>query len=80
MRTAIVRLVVGASVLGLTSACAPYTEQERYQQADRLNLAREQYVVEQERCEQLGGSMVMHAQHLQEPGFHEYSMAKCARR
>jgi len=80
MRTAVVRLVLGASVLGLTVACAPYTEQEMYEQADRLNLAKEQYVVKKERCEQLGGSMVLRAQRLQEPGYHEYSMAKCAKR
>ncbi len=80
MRTAIVRLAVGASVMGLALGCAPYTVQEQYEQADRLNLAREQYVVEKERCEQLGGSMVMRAQRLQEPGYHEYSMAKCAKR
>lgn len=80
MRTAVVRLVMGASVLGLAVACAPYTEQEMYEQADRLNLAKEQYVVRKERCEQLGGSMVLRAQRLQEPGYHEYSMAKCAKR
>ncbi len=80
MRTAVVRLVLGASVLGLTVACAPYTEQEMYEQADRLNLAKEQYVVRKERCEQLGGAMVLRAQRLQEPGYHEYSMAKCAKR
>jgi len=80
MRTAVVRLVLGASVLGLTVACAPYTEQEMYEQADRLNLAKEQYVVRKERCEQLGGSMILRAQRLQEPGYHEYSMAKCAKR
>jgi hypothetical protein len=51
-----------------------------YEQADRLNLAKEQYVVRKERCEQLGGSMVLRAQRLQEPGYHEYSMAKCAKR
>ena len=80
MRTAVVRLILGASVLGLSVACAPYTEQELYEHADRLTLAREQYVVEKERCEQLGGSMIMRTQRLQEPGYHEYRMAKCARR
>ena len=29
---------------------------------------------------QLGGSMIMRTQRLQEPGYHEYRMAKCARR
>ncbi len=80
MRTAVVRLLLGASVMSLALACAPYTEKELYEQADRLNLAREQYVVKKARCEQLGGSMVMRAQRLQEPGYHEYRMAKCATR
>ncbi len=80
MRTAVVRLILGASVLGLSVACAPYTEQELYERADRLTLAREHYVVEKARCEQLVGSMIMRTQRLQEPGYHEYRMAKCARR
>jgi len=80
MRFAIVRVILGASVVCLAWGCAPYTEQQRYEHADRLNQARDQYVVNKERCEQFGGSMIMRAQRLEEPGYHEYRMAKCVRR
>ena len=80
MRVAVVRVILGASAMGLAWGCAPYTEQEEYEQAERLNLAREQYVVNKQHCEQLGGSMLLQAQRLAEPGYHDYSMAKCVKR
>ncbi len=80
MRVAVVRAILGASAMGLAWGCAPYSEQEEYEHADRLNQAKEQYVVKKERCEQLGGSMLMRAQRLAEPGYHEYSMARCVKR
>ncbi len=82
MRVAVVRVILGASAMGLAWGCAPYTEQEEYEQADRLNQAREQYVVNKQRCEQFGGAMVMQAQaqRIAEPGYHEYNQAKCVKR
>jgi len=80
MRVAVVKAILGASAVGMAWGCASYTEQEKYEQADRLNQAKEQYVVNKDRCEQLGGSMVMAAQRLTEPGYHEYSLAKCIKR
>ncbi len=80
MRVAIVKAILGASAMGLAWGCAPYSEQEEYQHADRLNQAKEQYVVNKERCEQLGGAMVLRAQRLGEPGYHDYSLAKCVKR
>ncbi len=77
-------MTIGPMTIGLMTirifTAARDAEQELYKQADRLTLAREQYVVKKERCEQLGGSMIMRTQRLQEPGYHEYRMAKCATR
>ena len=80
MRVAVVKVILGASAMSLAWGCAPYSEQEEYEHADRLNLAKEQYVVNKQHCEQMGGSMVMRAQRLAEPGYHEYSLAKCVKR
>ena len=80
MRVAVVRAILGVSAMGLACGCAPYSEQEEYERADRLIQAREQYVVNKERCEQHGGAMIMQAQRLAEPGYHEYSLAKCVKR
>ena len=80
MRVAVVKVILGASVACMALGCAPYTEQEKYEQADRLNQAKEQYVVNKEHCEQLGGSMLMATQRLAEPGYHDYSLAKCVKR
>ena len=80
MRVAVVRVILGASAMGLAWGCAPYTEQEEYERADRINQAKEQYVVNKEHCEQRGGWMIMPEQRLVEPGYMEYSMAKCVKR
>ena len=39
--------------MGLAWGCAPYSEQEEYEHAERLNQAKEQYVVNKERCDPL---------------------------
>lgn len=80
MQTAVVRALLSALVAGLIWGCAPYSEQELYAQADRLNLAKEQYVARKERCVQTGGSMVLRVPRLQEPRYQDYNMAKCVKR
>jgi hypothetical protein len=80
MRVAIVRMVTGAFVAYLALACAPYSAQQVYEYEDRLNQARDQYVANKERCEQHGGSMIMRAQRLEKPGYHDYRLARCVRR
>jgi hypothetical protein len=77
MRVAIVRVIEGAAVLGLACGCAPHSEAEKYQRADRLNQAKEQFVAKKEQCEHHGGNMILRSQRLQEPGYYDYRLAKC---
>jgi hypothetical protein len=77
MRVAIVRVVEGAAVLGLAWGCAPHSEHESYQRADRLNQARERFVAKKDQCEHHGGNMVLRSQRSQEPSYYDYRLAEC---
>jgi len=80
MRGAIVRVCLGAAVMGLSWGCAPLTEQQLYDRAERLTLAKEEYQAREERCESLGGAMTMRTRPLEKPGYLDYRSANCVRR
>lgn len=80
MRTAIVRGCLGPLIVGLLWGCTPLTEQQLYERAERLNLAKEEYQARENRCEQLGGAMTMRTRPLEKPGYLDYRSASCVRR
>ena len=67
-------------LLGATSGCVTVSDDDRYGQADRLTLAKEEYERKKEYCESLGGAMSLRARPLEPPGYTEYRSATCVRR
>jgi hypothetical protein len=61
------------------AACAPLTENERYESENRLILVKEQYAQRAESCESHGGSMKMQARAIGQPDYFDYRSAQCVR-
>ena len=80
MRNAIVRLGCCALVTGALWGCAPMTEQQKYERAERLTLAKEEFNAREQQCEQRGGVMHMRTRPLEKPGYLDYRAATCVRR
>ena len=92
MRNAVVRTLAGrrattaVTVLAATLAaslatgCAPLTEHEKYERAERLTLAQEEYAVREEHCINMGGVMHMQTRPLEKPSSMDYRAARCVRR
>ena len=80
MRDAFVRGITGVLLACLAWGCAPLTEQEKYERAERLVLAKEEYLAREEQCETRGGVMQMSARPLEKPGYLDYRSATCVRR
>jgi len=80
MRIAIVRGCLGSVFAGLVWGCTPLTEQQLYERAERLTLAKEEYQARENRCESLGGAMTMRTRPLEKPGYLDYRSASCVRR
>ena len=80
MRIAIVRVCSSAVIMSLAWGCTPLTEQQLYDRAERLTLAKEEYQVNEKRCESLGGAMSMRTRTLEQPGYLDYRSATCVRR
>lgn len=80
MRQAVVQACVAVSMAGVLWGCAPLTEQERYERAELLNQAREEYQRREKACENSGGAMQMRAHTLLDPGYLDYRSARCVRR
>ena len=80
MRNAVVRGLTGALFACLVWGCAPLTEQEKYERAERLTLAKEDYLAREEQCESRGGVMQLSARPLEKPGYLDYRAATCVRR
>ena len=66
-------LVIATSSMG----CAPLTEQEQFERDNRLNLAKEDFLVREENCRRSGGAMQMRATPLSKYGTHDYKTARC---
>lgn len=66
------------TVLLLLVACAPMTEQERYEREDALIVAKEQYEQRRLACQQQGGVMVI-KRHASRETEHDYRLAQCVR-
>ena len=80
MHSAIVRLGFSVLVSGALSGCAPMTEQQKYERAERLNLAKEEFQAREQQCEKRGGVMHMRTRPLEKPGDLDYRAATCVRR
>jgi len=80
MHGAIVRVCLSAAVMSLSWGCTPLTEQQLYERAERLTLAKEEYQAREESCESLGGAMTMRTRPLEKPGYLDYRSANCVRR
>lgn len=80
MRHAVVRLGACLLLAGITVACSPLTEQEKFERADRLNQAKENYLVREQRCIAMGGAMNMRAKPLGKPDYIDYQSATCVSR
>ena len=80
MRNAVVRMGICALAMCTLGACAPLTEQERYEWNERRSLAFEQYQIRAEQCEDRGGYMSMRSRPLEKPGPLDYNSATCVRR
>ena len=65
---------------GLLSACAPLSEDQKYERAERLTLAREAYAVREEQCINMGGVMHLQKRPLEKPSPMDYRAARCVRR
>lgn len=80
MHGAIVRVCTGAAVACLFWGCTPLTEQQLYERAERLTVAKEQYYAREQQCENRGGAMSMRTRPLEKPGYLDYQSATCIRR
>ena len=80
MRRAVVWLPGCLLLAGLSAACAPLTEQERYERADRLNQAKEHYLAREQICLEMGGAMSMRGRTLGQPDYLDYQSATCVSR
>jgi len=59
-------------------ACAPLSEEERYERENQLILAKEEFSRRAEYCEQMGGSMSMQqTSKLRAPSLVDYRSAAC---
>ena len=80
-RRATTMLAIGAAALfGGVAACGPLTEHEKYQRAERLTLAQEEYAVREAHCINMGGVMHMQTRPLEKPSSMDYRAARCVRR
>ncbi len=79
MHGAIVRVCLSAAVMSLSWGCTPLTEQQQYERAEQLTLAKEEYLAREKRCESLGGAMTMRTRPLEKPGYLDYRSANCVR-
>ena len=77
MRNAVVRLWACLLLAGFSAACSPLTEQERFERADRLNQAKENYLAREQQCVAMGGAMSMRAKPLGKPDYIDYQSATC---
>ena len=80
MRNAFVRGVSGVLLAGLRWGCAPLSEEERFERTERLYLAREEYLVREQKCQSRGGVMQMRTHTLRKPGDRDDRAATCVRR
>jgi hypothetical protein len=80
MHGAIVRVCTGVVFGCLIWGCAPLTEQQLYERAERLTIAKEQYYARAQQCESRGGAMSMRTRPLEKPGYLDYQSATCIRR
>ena len=80
MRHAVVRLWGCLLLAGLSVACSPLTEQEKFERADRLNQAKESYLAREQQCIEMGGAMSMRAKPLGKPDYLDYKSATCLSR
>ncbi len=77
---AAIRLIVVLLALPLAQACAPLSEEQRYDREHRLTLAREEYAQKAAYCESMGGSMSMELHALRQPTLVDYRAARCVKR
>ncbi|MDX1509458.1 MAG: hypothetical protein R3358_14320 [Woeseiaceae bacterium] len=80
MRFAVVRLWACLLLAGISAACSPLTEQERFDRADRLNQAKENYLAREQQCMRMGGAMQMRSRPLGKPDYLDYQTASCVSR
>ena len=80
MRNAVVQLGGCTLAACILSACAPLTEQERYEWHERRGMAFEEYQIRAEQCQDRGGYMSMRSRPLEKPGPLDYNSATCVRR
>ena len=80
MRGVIVRVCSGAALVCLSWGCTPLTEQQLYERAERMTLAKEEYQAREHQCESRGGVMSMQSRPLEKPGYLDYRSASCMRR
>ncbi len=80
MRNDVVRMSTHVLFMGLVWGCAPLTEDQRFERADRLNIAQEEYSAREQMCVKNGGVMSMKARPLQKPDYLDYRSATCVRR
>ena len=73
-------LLLTCVVIGGSSACAGFTDDERYERENRLILAREDYAIRAEQCRKSGGEMkIRRFSSLREFDYFEYKNARCVR-
>ena len=61
------------------AACAPLSEQERYERENRLNLAKEEFARLEAACRRAGGSIRMDRTPLSRNEKADYESARCVR-
>ncbi len=80
MLKAIVRVCLGSVIAGLIWGCTPLTEQQLYDRAERLTLAKDEYEAREDQCINQGGAMSMRTRPWEKPGYLDYRSASCVRR
>jgi hypothetical protein len=63
----------------ITCACAPLTEQQKFEREDRMNLVIEEFGRKEKACRMVGGTMQFSVPPLAKAGYHDYRTAKCVR-
>jgi len=73
-------LLLTCVVIGGSSACANFTDEQRYERENRLILAREEYAIRAEQCRKSGGAMqIKRFSPRREFDYFEYKNARCVR-